>query len=44
MLTRLWKKLRNLFVSEVRVQRPDIPMNRKQRRVNAALVRKRKRQ
>lgn len=48
MLTKLWKKLSNLFVSEVRVIRPgsesvDVPTNRKQRRVKASLQRRKSR-
>lgn len=36
----IWAKIRNLFVSEVRVQRPEVLMNRKQRRAQASVMRK----
>lgn len=45
MFTKLWKKLRGLFIGEVAVLRPgseasEIPMNRKQRRVKESLSRR----
>lgn len=41
MFRKLWKKIRGIFTSEVMVQRPNIPLNRHQRRKKAAFMRKR---
>jgi len=43
MLTKLKAWFRNLFVSEVRVMRPEATLNRKQRRMAAAMQRKHRR-
>lgn len=43
MFRKLWKKIKGIFTNEVMVQRPEIPLNRKQRRTKAAFMRKRAR-
>lgn len=38
----MWKMIKGWFVNDVRVVRQQVPMNRKQRRVIAAMKRKRR--
>jgi hypothetical protein len=39
-MSRMWKKIKSWFTNDVAVLRPDIPLNRKQRRTQEALSRK----
>ncbi len=39
----MWKWIKGLFANEIKSMRPDVPLNRKQRRVHASIERRKAR-